>query len=999
METLVQENLGIYYALFVIFVAFSALLNVKESKRIYQTKIAKYYTIVTIILFIVTTVYYSLELILEGLAGKNYQEPMVLLFIDCLFLISKLLYRIVVVEYPIIILVLLVVGLMTKFDLKIKDTKDILLIKKLKDNFISKKFFDKDKKINDTGIVIRKVTQNLSYTLMILYLCMPIFWHYEIKLFMASFINLFLVLAFFEFYSSLNCGFILEEEPETLEGESGNKKIATNTALRELLKFSITEVLENSNKMVLNQNNIIDDTTSLICEISNWEQFRDVNMDVMNSAFFENKKVLVICSSMYEANKYYKNLVKLNYEYDGKIAIKLLTSGDKLFDNAIDIYIATLELFFGNIKLLSKLDTIIIEDIDKLMQKKLELLRAFGSIVKMGNPSVRYVLITYMKQGIEAAIKNLLLIDKISVYNTEIKQQPSEISLNVWNNKNVAIGDIILGKINHNLGNMIPLALLSVDKETDRAIIVSQNEPLELQLNELNSIKNLADKKFMNDEIEKINETLFLTRRLKYFEYKNNNYIVVDDNECNLYDTIYKLSLINGKKNCINILSRQYLLRDYMLANYEENKNRLKHFLPYIPYEVENSKVILYNLILQLTNYGISESILLRIFSQNSIDVIIKSNSIRAISQALNKYISREFNIEIDTYSYVIQKETKDKLVFDITEKSFDADEKIYILDRAILKVLPNELFKEITFTKDGFILDIEKEYSYNFYQKYLPGQKHCLNNCIYEIKEVIDTNHELNAIVETSTDYKNNLYRQVREINNLGQMQVEESVAHQYQDIIVNYSHGKMSYDVTTLGYYEFNNGVILAPNEYRYVKLSDKNVSKFKRSYTASNVLKIEYSKVLNDNTDTNLLFISENKDELAKNLSFILTETLFTMLGENANYIQVKAVVSNQFDKSNSNWVYPIVSSGDNSNIEIYIFEDVELERGLINMIYQNLDNIFDIMHDYLEWVFNSEAKHQRNIFQKEYLTTFAKNPNDVAKFLYVKKLLNETKFVDG
>jgi len=995
MESLVQEKLGLYYALFVVFVGLSIFFNVREEKRQFQTKIARYYFILTCLFGIVTFLEFILKLATKDLDPANYSDVTVKAFISIMCLLSKG-CTYIVSKYPTIIGAVLAFGLVKKFGLKINDWRDKLDLSKLKDNMILKKFFNKERQINDAGKVTRKAFQNLSLTLVIIYLIMPIFWHFNLMLLFSSFTNLFLIAVFLEFYFSLNCGFIVNNEIEKAEEKNKQPLKIMNTALKDLLKLLVIEKLDESNKMVVSENNITGDKTSLLCEVANWEQFKDINMNVMNGAFFENKKVLVICKSQFEAEEYNKNLVRLNSEYDGKLSIKLLTNKDKIFDSNIDIYISTLELLFGNMKFLNKLDTILIEDIDNIMQQKLELLRAFGSIVKMANPLVRYVFITYMKQGIEAAIKNLLFIDEIAIYNMELKQQPSALSISVWDKKNVEIGDIILGKINHNLGNMIPLALLSVEKETDRILVVSESEPLEFQLNELNAIKNLAEKKFMNDEIEGLNKAIRLSKRLKYFAYKGSNYIVLNDLNCNLYDTIYKVALINGKKNYINILSPQYLLRDYMIANYEKNRSRLKYFLPYIPYEVENSKVILYNLILQLTNFGVSEDILIRVFNQNEIPISIDTDSVVPFAKALNYYISKEFKISIDTYSYVILKKDNSNFVFDTLEKSFNETKKVYMLDREILKILPNELFSEIIFTKDGFVLDIEEQYTYNFYQKYLPGQKHFLNNSVYEIKEIINSNNEINAHVEAVTDYTNNMYRQVRDIKMLNDMKVDETVSHKYEDIMVTYMLGNVGFEVTTLGYYEFNNGLMLKPNEYRYVKLSDKNIENIRRNYGNSRVLKIEYSKILNDTSDVETLFGADYKDIIAQCLVFVLTETLYSMLGDNANYVQVKAVVSNSYDVEDSNWVRPIVVDDKRENIEIYIFEDVELERGLVDLIYKNIDNIFNIMYDYLEWLFDENTATIRNIYKDEYLLSFNKDTQYIYNYKYVKKLLSETKF---
>lgn len=973
METLLQNNLGIYYFLLFAICLIAIICNVSKEKRIGQLKIAELYAatlIVAVIVVVLKVVFSSFLNNIQNINVLNYAEQ---IFVAIISLVHEFVAKIVE-GHQIILLCMFGIITVSKFGMKIKYRVNLVDMTKIKKRLLYKICFDENTKLTEKGRMVLKISQNMCYTLVIWYLIVPLLLYYDIEIFYSSVITIFLALVFLEIVCVLNVFVEKQEEviEEKIKDDSWN---SVTNKLSGRLKHNSSENRENSDKMILHQNGDLFGDCNLICEVPNFEQFKDVNMSVMNTAFFENKKVLVICLNSMFCKEYYQHLSVLNKEYDGKLAIKMLTEEDKIFDESVDIYISTLEICFGNIKLLNRINTVIIEDIDLIMKSRVELLRTFGNIMKMGNPDVRYIILTYMFQGMEAAVKNLLLLEELAWYNTEHKQQSAQVILNVWDKNNVDIGDGIFGRANNNIGNLIPLALLSTKKDIDRTLIISATDPIEFQINELNNIKNLSEKKITNKEIDEINNRLCLSKREKYFEYKNNNYIVANDNNYNLYDSIYKLSLINGKNNHINIVSNQYLLRDYMIDNYKGDKARLKQFLPYIPCQVDNSKVILHSLILQLTNFGVNESNLVRIFNQNNIKVsLTKRNNAQIISKALNEYIKREFDVLIDTYPYIMMQESDENFVFDANNNSFMVNEIRYGLDKSILTVLPKTLFREIKFIKDGFVLDIEKEYSYNFYQKYLPGQKHSLNGMSYIIKEVIDINGENEAVVELSTDYDNNDYRQLRIINMINDISIKEKIKHDYEDITVTYTLGTTDYIINTEGYYEFNNGIILTPNENRYIQLSNENKEKTRRTHKNAKVLKIDIS-VLNEKAENiTKLFEVGKKDQIAYAFSFILSEVLFSMLGENANYIQVKAKTSEEYDFNSCAWVWPIIGDpNENNSIELYIFEDVELERGLVDIIYKNIDNILELIYDYLRWIMVKDViSNTLNAEQFTYLT---------------------------
>jgi len=223
MENFVQGNLGIYYVLLMICIGLSLILTLKSKVRQHQTKVAKYYFIMTCIILLVTIFEFVLKISVKDLDVAMYTDPTTILIVAGLKALSKALTEIVG-QYSIILLSIIGVGLFVKFLLKLQDMTNTLKLKNLKRNFIAKKVFDEKMIITDLGLLLRKVFQNISYTLIILYVIMPIFWHFELQLFYSSFVNLFLIIVFLEMFMSVNCGFALECE---MQEDAGAQKLGS----------------------------------------------------------------------------------------------------------------------------------------------------------------------------------------------------------------------------------------------------------------------------------------------------------------------------------------------------------------------------------------------------------------------------------------------------------------------------------------------------------------------------------------------------------------------------------------------------------------------------------------------------------------------------------------------------------------------------------------------------------------------------------------------------
>lgn len=999
IEAFLASYLAAYYILLIFVVGISTFLNSPKERRLKQTKIAKLYILYVILSTMVLYINYAYANVPQGSLGNSGFAALLMLFAGWFSLnYAKFSFWVIGLS-----LVLKFLFKNDKFVL-IRFTKDTLIPaitssfstnidvaekeEAPKRNFIMKIFFDANDTLNEKGILVCKISKILTIALIMVYIALPILLKFDILLISSRVGLLLFIMTFLELHYALTFKKVnLQMEPKqsNIKGLQEMELVLKNSLL-----LNEKETLKE--KRIGKKEITSSGPSALICEIANLNELKELNLKVMNQAFFENKKVLVICLNEKSAKEYHRRLTIFNKEYDGKLVIKLITKEDKLFDNSVDIYVTAIENCFGNIKLLSEIDTIILEDYDEILLNKLELLRALGSIVRMGNPEMNYIVLTYMLRGIEATIKSLLFVKDLSCYCPTSKYQSKTINLKVWEKNDNVITEKVLGKSVQNFGSLVPISILGAKRLPDRILMISKNEPLEFELNELNAIRNLEDVNVYTPELKILNDRAKICTKEKYFGNIKKNLIITDDKN-NFYEKIYKLSLINGIENEINIISEQYLLRDYMISTYQVNRANLKAFLPYAPYEVNSGKVVLYNLLLQLTNFGVKETVIANVLNANGMNVRIgKGNNVRMIADKLNEFIRQEFDISVDLYSYITIQEVKEKYIFDLNKKEYVEEEKNYILDESALKLFPNEIFGRVSFVKDGFELDIEKEYAYNFYQKYLPGQKHYLNGYVYEIKNTIETDEGINAIVEASTNYDNRTYRQDRRVKIINPFVATETRMNKYSNVMVEYQVGNMGYEIETKGYFEFKNGISKKAGEYRYVGLDSRVVEKTIRKHKKADTLKIQIDLENQMEKDISL----NDYDSLGEKISFLITEVLVSLIGENSKYIQVKSAQSTVSDTIiGESWVQPIrIEGSTNKLIEIYIMEDTQIERGLIDMIYKNLDNIFEILHDYLEWLFTGNNKNQE--VRAFFLTNMDETNREIREYNKIYQILRRIRF---
>jgi hypothetical protein len=266
---------------------------------------------------------------------------------------------------------------------------------------------------------------------------------------------------------------------------------------------------------------------------------------------------------------------------------------------------------------------------------------------------------------------------------------------------------------------------------------------------------------------------------------------------------------------------------------------------------------------------------------------------------------------------------------------SGEMENMYYVSDRRFISIVVSGLqnAQYIAEDENGDYLYLGSEVHGHIFQKYLPGQFFTFSGKYYEVLRVTN---EGKVIVRRAADHINGrpAYRQCRiyTITNavdstvMGESRCKGAVSirRQYADFYVQ---TPAYWDMD--GYNNFKTG--------KRVEISGIPV----RYYRNKAIIKM----------DINL----PNADEtVMATLALLTNEVLRTVLADNACYASV--VTAHQMPE-------PVTYSlrGENGieldEKSIYIIEDSQLDIGILDAVERNLDRIFEIICDYLNW--NDEA----------------------------------------
>lgn len=418
------------------------------------------------------------------------------------------------------------------------------------------------------------------------------------------------------------------------------------------------------------------------------------------------------------------------------------------------------------------------------------------------------------------------------------------------------------------------------------------------------------------------------------------SFITVEDDRNNLFETRRNFATIAEQQGFVNVISSEYMLREYMSANTELFTADAKA-IPYITADYARSKRnAILSLCLLLCIDTVKEDALNRQMVMLNIDtkdpvteiwkeicVIFGNEDItdKQGNPILSVTTRDGRNVRFEKDSTILYKRA-----YSVESGKF---ESVYTIENAdfskiILDDLQNASYIAEQESRDVYI---GTELKGHVYQKYMPGQFFTLNGKYYEM---VSTATDNRILVRRASEHIGGrlAYRQVRDytihhLEDSSSMGALKSV----NNIDIHYQYADFSVD--TPGYWklraynDFDNGDLVKVNGVPT------------REYRHKQVLKFDFSKLGDAFTDS-----------VRMTLTNLLNEVFVTLFADNQPFIS--AVTPGHYEAPLS-YSLALDESVENADKCIFIIEDSQLDIGLLIAVERNVNRILQIICDYLTW----------------------------------------------
>ena len=404
-------------------------------------------------------------------------------------------------------------------------------------------------------------------------------------------------------------------------------------------------------------------------------------------------------------------------------------------------------------------------------------------------------------------------------------------------------------------------------------------------------------------------------------EKSDYKYVVVEDEFCNLYEMARQFQNRGCKETFVNIISPNYLLRDYMEFNTGLFVNDPKAIPSFSPDFVRTDRNIALELLLNMFAKPMKEQDVVNVLRNVGNEIFFGDYTSYDVKNAIFELINRYIPNQKRSIESVIEEREKYYRIKKSHNNEYDDSIKKILSElKSVYYVLENDEPNEN-------YLD-SKLYGQVF-QSHLPGQHITIGGKYYEIVVV---GGDKGVILKRAGDHITcrEYYRQFRTYSING-FELEKKIGSSYSIGDIEVSRGQADFDVETTGYLMMKNYGDVENDCYR-VDLNDIP----KRHYKNKTVLRLL------------MPYISENEKAT---IVLVLNEIFKTTYSENSNYICAVTDVSG-FDDTDG-LLYDFVDNSDSENKYIYIIEDSVLDMGLIKSVERNLKRFLEIITDYLNW----------------------------------------------
>lgn len=441
----------------------------------------------------------------------------------------------------------------------------------------------------------------------------------------------------------------------------------------------------------------------------------------------------------------------------------------------------------------------------------------------------------------------------------------------------------------------------------------------------------------MQETFDQVFETSFNLCNQQVCDYF---YATVEDDRNNLFEIRRNFATIAQQQGFVNVISSEYMLREYMT----ENTQLFTADPKAIPYLTADYARTLRNSVLRLclrlcldgiTHEGLARELMLMGLDAEHPDQTLWQEMCRLFGQAPGEEdCAGNPILLIQGQNQSIRLEKKNTLSFarrySVERGNFVG---LYTIESSAFGAYILEDLQSATYVaeKDSQDYYLGTELKSHIYQKYLPGQFFTLNGKYYEMVRVASGNR---ILVRRASEHINGrkAYRQVRsytiihleDSETMGECKTVNGIR-----IHVQFA----DFSVATSGYWRMQ-----SYNAFAQGALVEVNGIPT-RAYHHKQLLRLDFSQLGEAFTD-----------QIRVTLTNLINEVFVTLFAENAPFIA--AVTTGQHGIPLT-YHLDLTESEEALHRSIFIIEDSQLDLGLLIAVERNLQRIFQIISDYLDW----------------------------------------------
>lgn len=418
-----------------------------------------------------------------------------------------------------------------------------------------------------------------------------------------------------------------------------------------------------------------------------------------------------------------------------------------------------------------------------------------------------------------------------------------------------------------------------------------------------------------------LDEKLTFVSNLWCAPSEKEQFLIVEDEFCNMFATMSLYLSRTAGQIFVNVLSEDYLLRDYMRCNRELFMSNPNAVPSLVPDYVKSERNTIIKLIITMSYRALTEE---QIRTELALVGIETNDVFATLTKLICKYT--DANDGVLTVKNFIRDDTGDdprtENCFSITEQAFDQ-------------------YFASTLKNAYYVVENEKATEYvdaklfgHITQCMLPGQFVTYEGKYYEVKRV---SPQVGVVLHRASDLYDarKYYRQLRTYHLAPP--AADAVISTRKVIDIELTKIRCSFRVSTSGYLEMRSNHDL--KTARVIDFSaDKMCSELERSYKNKAVLRIRFPDMEQDVRFT---------------VCLLLSEALRSVLPNGWQYIAVTLRYRDDVAGMLNHMVYRLDGAVAEDDPYIYIIEDSALDLGLLEAVERKLPMLFELILDYLEW----------------------------------------------